>query len=92
MNIASAIVEVAGDGQAVTSIVSAAAEDEDRSIAGADHFQGHVRRGDGGVFHEHDAGNVVALGGEFVDSANLLSREADHGIHYTPADAYSFDE
>ena len=80
------VVEMPGDGKPVAAIVSAAAENENfTSVLRRNHAGGDVCRGDGGVFHQHFAGNVISLHRQAVDLANLLTRETDHLVHYTAA-------
>ena len=69
------IVEVARDSQAVAAVVAAAAEDEDILIGrAAEHLQSHIGCAASGVFHQHDAGDVIFFDGQAIDPANLFSR------------------
>jgi hypothetical protein len=74
-----AVVEVAGESEAVAAVVAAAAENADFAGVGGEHLPGDIGSGAGGVFHEDDAGDFVLLDGAAVDLADLGAGEIEHG-------------
>jgi hypothetical protein len=73
-----AVVQVAGHRQPVAAVVAAAAEDQHGHLGAAiEHLPGDVGRGAGGVLHQHDAGNAVALDGAAVDLRAPARRSVD---------------
>lgn len=75
-----AIMQMPGDGKAIASIISSAAEDEDLANAiPTEHFTGGVGGRTRGIFHQDDSGDVQILDGPTIHLANLSARQAEHG-------------
>jgi len=75
-----AIVQMPRDRQTISAVVAAAAKNR-RVLSGdfGQHLHRNVSGRAGGVFHQDDAGDGVALNGELIDLKNLRACESNHG-------------